>query len=93
MWFIALLAIEFTIREDSDFARAHINYHLIEAENAESAYNKLILLGSSYNISYENRDGETIDEKFVGICDLVEIYEPLEDLSEIFYEEMPHRVG
>lgn len=87
MWFLAQLVIAFQSEagDDSD-VNVHLNYHLIHANDPEEALTKALTLGEDYNYKYVNPLGEPMISAFRGLADLSEIYEPLEDGSEIYFE-------
>ncbi len=91
-WFIAEI-IERTESADSDKSNANRrctvwgNYHLIKAESVEEAYEKAEKLGNDYNYSFKNQSGVEMENTFVGIGDLLPLYEDLEDGAEILWTD------
>ena len=63
------------------------NVVLINASNSEEAYKKSIIKGKEYQVIYKNHEEETVEWKFAGIREMVEIYNNLEDGEEIAYSE------
>ncbi len=88
-WYLADLVVRFDVQDDPRGV-IHINRCLVEAADAEQAYVKAIALGKEYDQEYPNPAGKKVRGRFLGLFDLLEIYEPLEDGSEIAYEE---RIG
>lgn len=88
-WYLADLVVRFDVQDDPRGV-VHINRCLVEAHDAEEAYVKANALGKEYDQSYPNPAGKQVRGRFLGLFDLLEIYEPLEDGSEIAYEE---RIG
>lgn len=90
MWYLAQLGIEFVVGGRLDSGFAHVNFHLVHAITPDEAYEKALALGKNYNQAYVNPENELVSMKFAGLLDITEIYEPLEDLAEIFFEERDH---
>jgi catechol 2,3-dioxygenase-like lactoylglutathione lyase family enzyme len=88
-WYLADLVVRFDVQDDPRGV-VHINRCLIEAHDAEEAFVKAMALGKEYDQQYPNPAGKEVRGRFLGLFDLLEIYEPLEDGSEIAYEE---RIG
>lgn len=63
------------------------NSILIKARNEEEAYKKANKFSKESEIDYMNTDGNKVEWKFAGVRELVEIYDKLEDGSEIAYSE------
>lgn len=61
------------------------NWHLIKAKNAEKAYAKAEKLGHSFSYTFTNDKKQQMRWEFVGIGDLLPIYEDLEDKAEIMW--------
>jgi catechol 2,3-dioxygenase-like lactoylglutathione lyase family enzyme len=88
-WYLADLVMRFDI-EDDPRGVVHINTCLVEANAAEEAYAKAMRLGTEGEAEYENSSHRRVRVHFLGLRELLEIYEPLEDGSEIVFEE---RIG
>jgi hypothetical protein len=71
-WFIAVLVFESRIVEDpaDDDASVDVQYRLVRAVDAESAYERALALGKRQQHSYKNRDGNTCEWVFAGLEDL-----------------------
>jgi hypothetical protein len=63
------------------------NYHLIKAESADIAFEKAVKLGKSGSYVFKNADHQEMRWKFVGIGDLLPIYENIEDNAEIMWTD------
>ncbi len=87
MWYIADLIEEITVEGEADNV-IHINSILIEADDDEAAYAAATAEG--YNDEYENPRGQLVQFRFLGLRDLIRIYDDLEHGAELMYEE---RVG
>ncbi|MEL6616806.1 MAG: DUF4288 domain-containing protein [Bacteroidota bacterium] len=87
MWYIAELVQEITVDGEPNNV-VHINSVLIQAENDEEAYTAA--LAEAYEDEYENPRGQTVRHRFVGLRELVRVYEELEHGAELAYEE---RIG
>ncbi len=83
-WFIAELVMEITVSGDSRNV-VHHNHVLIRASSNEEAYSKAALLGGRGETAYKNPAGEAVRIRFVGIADLDEILDPLEDGAEVLF--------
>ena len=92
MWFLAQLGIEMTVGGDRSRCMTHINFHIIESIELEAVFEKAIQLGSNYNFDYSNSDGEIVSMQFAGLLEITVINEPLADLSEVYFEELPRRL-
>ncbi len=81
-WFIAVLVFESRIVEDpdNDGPSVDVQYRLVRAVDAESAYERALALGRREQVSYENCDGNTCEWTFIG----------LEDLREVDDQELGH---
>lgn len=85
-WYIADLVMEITVSGDSRNI-AHRNLVLIRANSAEEAYDKAMVFGRQAETSYDNPRGMLVQIGFRGIAELEEMYEPLEDGSELTFKE------
>lgn len=64
------------------------NFHLIKAENSKIAYEKAVNIGKSGEYKFVNSDNIEMEWIFVGIADLIPIYdENIEDGCEIMFED------
>ncbi len=63
------------------------NWHLIKAQNAEKAYAKAEKLGKSFSYVFTNSYKEQMRWEFVGIGDLLPIYEDIEDKAELMWSD------
>lgn len=72
LWFIAVLVFESRIVEDptDDDAKVDVQYRLVRAVDAESAYERALALGKRGQHSYKNCDGNTCEWFFAGLEDL-----------------------
>lgn len=85
-WFIAQIVQEFTIGSQESVL-VHVNYTLIKASDPETAYSKAIEFGKAADLDYENPEKEKVQSRFIGLRDLVPVYEALEDGGELLFEE------
>jgi hypothetical protein len=70
-WFVAVLVFESRIVEDpADNASVDVQYRLVRAVDAESAYERALALGKREHRSYKNCDGNTCEWVFAGLEDL-----------------------
>ena len=63
------------------------NYHLINAETPSRAYDKAVKIGKMSNYKFTNSDKMKMKSEFLGIGDLLPIYEDLEDGAEIMWHD------
>lgn len=63
------------------------NHHLIKADSPEQAYEKAVKLGKDGEYKFMNADKVEMEYIFVGIADLLPIYEDLEDGAEIMWTD------
>lgn len=66
------------------------NWHLIKAVNAEKAYTKAEKLGRESSFNFTNSDKEEMRWEFVGIGDLLPVYEDIEDTGELMWTDFGH---
>jgi hypothetical protein len=71
-WFIAILVFGSRIVADAtdDDARVDVQYRLVRAADAESAYERALALGRREQHSYKNCDGHMCEWTFAGLEDL-----------------------
>lgn len=91
-WFIAEIIekCEPVIRNDeSDLRRVttYGNHHLIKADSPEEAFDKAVKLGEKSNYKFINSDKLEMESSFVGIGELVPIYEDIEDGAELMWTD------
>jgi hypothetical protein len=63
------------------------NHHLIKATSAEKAYEKAVQIGKSGEYKFTNTDKIEMEWIFVGVADLIPIYEDIEDGAEIMWTD------
>ncbi|OXA79650.1 protein of unknown function [Flavobacterium aquidurense] len=76
--------------EEQDLRRVKTwgNFHLIKAKDAKEAYDKAINIGKSGEYIFLNSDNLEMEWAFVGIADLIPIYDDnIEDGCEIMFED------
>ena len=81
-WFVAVLIFESSIRDRWSDPSVDVQYKLVRAANAESAYERALALGRRGEHAYENPYGETCVWTFKG----------LEDLQQVLDDELGHGV-
>lgn len=84
-WYLAELLEEYQAANDNT-ALLHVNWILVNADDAEEAYSKSLDFGKRLNQEYHNTEGILITVTFRGLRNLCEIYEEFADGSEIAYE-------
>ena len=63
------------------------NHHLIKANSPEEAYEKAIKIGKEGEYKFFNENKVEMEWIFVGIADLIPIYEDIEDGAEIMWTD------
>jgi hypothetical protein len=63
------------------------NHHLIKAESPEKAFDKAVKLGKEKNYKFVNSDKMEMESIFVGIGELLPIYEDIEDEAELMWND------
>jgi hypothetical protein len=63
------------------------NYHLIKADTVEEAYDKAEKIGKEGNYNYKNADKMDMKWEFVGIGDLLPIFEDIEYGAELMFTD------
>ncbi|OCB75289.1 DUF4288 domain-containing protein [Flavobacterium crassostreae] len=77
-------------KKDNDLRRVVTwgNFHLIKAENPKLAYEKAVKIGKDAEIKFTNSDNIEMEYTFVGIADLIPIYDDnIEDGCEIMWTD------
>jgi hypothetical protein len=62
------------------------NFHIIKAETPKIAYDKAVKIGKEAEYKFTNSDNLEMEWIFIGIGNLIPIYEDIEDGSEIMWE-------
>ncbi len=62
------------------------NFHIIKAETPKIAYDKAVKIGKKAEYKFTNSDKLEMEWIFIGIGNLIPIYEDIEDGSEIMWE-------
>ena len=63
------------------------NHHLIKANSPEKAFDKAVKLGKEKNYKFINSDKLEMESIFVGIGELLPIYEDIEDGAELMWND------
>jgi hypothetical protein len=63
------------------------NHHLIKADSPEKAYDKAVKLGKESEYIFTNSDKIQMEWIFVGIGELLPIYEDIEDGAELMWTD------
>ncbi len=63
------------------------NHHLIKADSPEKAFDKAVKLGKEKNYKFTNSDKLEMESIFVGIGELLPIYEDIEDGAELMWND------
>jgi hypothetical protein len=85
-WFLAEIIEEIHVADDEQNI-VHINLVLIRARSDEEAYEKAMTNGREGEISYENTDGQLVTSRFLGLRNLLAVYNDLHDGALLIYEE------
>ncbi|MBY0487699.1 MAG: DUF4288 domain-containing protein [Flavobacteriaceae bacterium] len=75
--------------EENDLRRVttYGNHHLIKADSPEEAFDKAVKLGEKTNYKFINSDELEMESSFVGIGELLPIYEDIEDGAELMWTD------
>jgi hypothetical protein len=63
------------------------NYHLIKADSVDEAYDKAEKIGRDGNYNFRNISKTEMKWEYIGIGDLLPIYEDIEDGSELMFTD------
>jgi hypothetical protein len=74
-WYVAVLVLESSVVEGPSESSVDIQFRLIHAPDAETAYKRALTLGREAEHSYENPYGQTCAWTFRGLKDLEEVIE------------------
>jgi hypothetical protein len=84
-WYVAVLVLESSIVERWSESSVDVQFRLIRAPDAESAYERALALGREAERAYENPYGQTCAWTFKGLKDLQEVIDDeLVDGVEIY---------
>lgn len=65
-----------------------LNHVLINADSPEKAYDKALRIGKAGTHRYKSTAGSTVQWKFIGIAELLPIYEDIADGAEITWSDL-----
>jgi catechol 2,3-dioxygenase-like lactoylglutathione lyase family enzyme len=88
-WYLSDLVLQLDVTDDPRGV-VHINTCLVAAASADEAYDKALALGRQQEDEYVNPAGRRVRVRFLGLRELLEVYEELEDGAELTFQE---RVG
>ncbi|MDQ3111882.1 MAG: DUF4288 domain-containing protein [Bacteroidota bacterium] len=63
------------------------NFHLINGSTPAKAYSKALKIGKESNYTFLNSHKTKMESKFLGIGDIVPVYDHIEDGAEIFWDD------
>jgi hypothetical protein len=63
------------------------NFHLIKAPTADKAIEKAEKIGREGNFAFKNTDQKELNWEFLGIGDILPIYENIEDKAELLWTD------
>lgn len=91
-WFIVEIIEKFEPvdrNEKQDLRRVTTwgNHHIIKADSPEKAFDKAVKLGKQKNYKFINSDKVEMESFFVGIGELLPIYEDIEDGAELMWND------
>ncbi len=85
-WYLADIVMVLCVEsETSDIV--HINSVLISAESGEQAYKKALIEGKESESAYKNCEGKNVLMKFLGLNNLSDIDDEIENGTEVIYTE------
>jgi hypothetical protein len=85
-WYIAALVVRIRVAGDRRTV-THVNWCLVRARSGEEAYERALALGRKRDYTDVNPAGKRVTFKFLGLRQLLPIYDPLEDGEEIMFDE------
>jgi len=85
-WFIAETLLLYSIPAADSYV-LHNNFVLTRAATPEAAVEIAERRGREWDDTFYNTDGHAVTGRFIGLRNLNEIYEELEDGAELLYEE------
>ena len=92
-WYVAVLVLESSIVEGRSDPSVDVQFRLIRAPDAETAYQRALALGREDEHSYENPYGQTCAWTFKGLSDLQAVIDDeLADGVEV-YGFIEHRTS
>lgn len=86
-WYIAEVVLLYR-EQPASTDLVHVNSILISAKSDAEAYEKSLSYGKSQTREYRNTDGKMVAISFVGLRNLVYVYDGLNDGAELMYEEI-----
>jgi len=92
-WYVAEIIVKrepVNHKKENDLRRVVTwgNFHLIKAESPKLAYEKAVKIGKDGEIKFTNSDNVEMEYTFVGIADLIPIYDDnIEDGCEIMWTD------
>lgn len=63
------------------------NTVVVQAENLDAAYDKIVAIGEAHAEPYKNGFGEDVEWAFEGISDVLPIFDKIEDGCEVMWAE------
>lgn len=72
-WFVAVLLLQSRVGDWDDEPLVDHQVRLIRAESPDAAYERALHLGKAEELTYENREGESVAWIFLGLSELEEL--------------------
>lgn len=89
-WYTAILVRgEYVAGEGGSPKRGDMLYRLVEAPDAESAYERALAVGAGATESYTDESGAAATFRFLGLAGLVELPGPPGDGAEVYSQFVP----
>jgi hypothetical protein len=92
-WYIGSYLARFVVlgeeRNDDPERKFHVweNTVLVQAENLDEAYDKVVAVGKNHGAPYKNGLGQDVQWVFEGVSDLLPVYDKIEDGCEVMWAE------
>ena len=91
-WFLVEMIVKIEPLDNDTFRESRRvttwgNYYLFNAKTPLQAYNKGMRDGKYNNHTYKDQDGTIMKVEFIGIGDLLPVYENIEDGAEILWHD------
>jgi len=93
-WYMAIIVRGSFTEQGHDRERmGDLLYKLVEAPDAEAAYEKAVALGEAAVDTYNDEEGVEVSLRYLGLADLMEIAGPPDDGAEVYSQAINTKPG
>lgn len=93
-WYMAIIVRGSFTEQGHDRERmGDLLYKLVEAPDAEAAYEKAVALGEAAVDAYNDEEGVEVTLRYLGLADLMEIAGPPDDGAEVYSQAINTKPG